>query len=758
MKKHNIDTSVQKPMSKAEKADAYALSDEKEINLEFRNERGFSAIPFSRGAKSILVPATQSRPSGFSLKCKTNVKQKVLIFDAFSAAAYRYYVLNECSTKAKKDFRHADSCWSFVETFDLRDNDISQVLKEYESYRVNNNKKLKTQSSGLREVKKIINDSLELAMFREAISEQDFNFLQKIGRTKVAPKDIPNAINLGAWFSAMTWLQRDDIEEIQTTAGKIKAKVGIGRDLYSRLASPKALMKSLDLATAISLINIQKAKDALIQQFERLTNDQKISISSIVNKPIQDIHERLHTAIKIQLNALLTSIDSYQSGNHDLDMALQFTTQGCVLEHCHVDFLTRLKNGDNILRNFNNGDSTFITNDSVPAFSREFLVELFNFSLKRDPQNISKPCCQAEFVLAAWMLAGQTVAAEDVTKITLADFRFLSRRSGAITHIETDYFKTRSGSFQYTGMLPTSYKTGQALLRFIEDRTMMKQKKLRIIGKLPSMSGVSSYTPFGHIVKLINSKNNLDSLTNVFEKTKTSLVFITALTKLVENVKYSSKLRLKFSSPFGLNHIKTSAVYSKSDTFNPTTLLNYNSHTDAVERDNYLTPHNLEWHNNCGRVTRAVMNDLTVNLYRASKQDRQVFNSEYTKVAEIIKQRAMDTLAVLKVVTEKEDGAVNEFGFVTESRMMEGELPDTILLEDSANTVLKLLHYRNEAQDKYKLLLASSPEHLFFTVLPQIEWIESLFDRKSFSKFAEGQALYRKYKDHLPPHFSSFIR
>jgi len=198
-------------------------------------------------------------------------------------------------------------------------------------------------------------------------------------------------------------------------------------------------------------------------------------------------------------------------------------------------------------------------------------------------------------------------------------------------------------------------------------------------------------------------------------------------------------------------------VYARSDTFDPTSLMNPRSHTNDTERERYLVEMNQDWQNNCGRVTRAVMRDLYVNVFTASESDKQLFESEFTKAVEHIKARADDVLACLKVVTKQTSGRVDELGFVRAGSQIKGDLPDTIYIQDSPETVLKLRHFLAQLQEKHVLLRASAPEFLFFTALPTAEWIESLFDNKRFSKASleKGKAMYGQYQSHLPPHFTA---
>jgi hypothetical protein len=154
------------------------------------------------------------------------------------------------------------------------------------------------------------------------------------------------------------------------------------------------------------------------------------------------------------------------------------------------------------------------------------------------------------------------------------------------------------------------------------------------------------------------------------------------------------------------------------------------------------------------------MSDIEVNVMRASQTDKRLFRSEFTLALESVKQRVDDTLLRMKIITQKDQGRVDELGFTDKNRFVEGDLPDTLYLEDSPETVMKLHHYLGEFEKKHKLLLSCAPEYLFNTALPTAEWIAMLLDDKTkFTKQSreKGSAMYEEFKSILPPHFTAQI-
>ena len=373
------------------------------------------------------------------------------------------------------------------------------------------------------------------------------------------------------------------------------------------------------------------------------------------------------------------------------------------------------------------------------------------------------PVCEAESLLFTWLMAYQTVQSSDIPKLTFADFRFSRHVNGKVTYIECEYFKGRANGLHRVKALSMKEDIGRAVLRYIKDVSAFSLKSRQLTKKFNSAQ-LGLQSPTGRLLRLLHESSLREKITKNLNSQGVTSVFLDASMALMENGVFKRREffdaqcdRTIVEEFFGPSLIKTTAVYARSDNFDPTTLLNDRSHSDTTERMSYLTPHNLEWVNSCGRVTRTVMNDIAINLFRPSESDKQIFNSEFTNAIDGIKLRTEDTLSRMKVITKKVNGHINEFGIVKTSSRIEGDLPDSIYVEDSPHTIMKLLHFLKQLEEKHHLLRECSPEFLFFTALPTAEWIEVLFDDKKFStaSIKEGNSLYEKYRNDLPPHFTA---
>jgi len=250
--------------------------------------------------------------------------------------------------------------------------------------------------------------------------------------------------------------------------------------------------------------------------------------------------------------------------------------------------------------------------------------------------------------------------------LTLSDFRFAKKGDGRITHISCEYFKTRARRAHRTSTLSTDKYIGKVVLRYIRDVTGLVADETMLISK-PYGNPVFSKT--GELAKSINLftiEVLRNELNRELSKYQASNIFYDGICALLKNgVRRLDINRQKLedadietktnSTFFGLTMIKTSAVYSRSVSFNPDALLNFNSHTNETERVSYLTKNNMEWLNNCGRVTRLVFTDLLVNVFRPSQLNLTQFNTEFTKALDFINSKKDESLALQVFVSKNDD-------------------------------------------------------------------------------------------------------
>lgn len=727
-----------------------ALLDEQTlIAKELQANQDVIPLPYNPNATVLHIPKSPGNNAAFSIAlAPEHCRTRQLMFGVFNAAAYRYLMTDDFGESRHQGLIACKHVWRYLDIIELTDEKRATWLKDYEAWRVSENG-VKTQSTGLSNIKSMIGDALSLGAFTEALTDYEREYLVTLTNTPVAPQDEVDAANLNRWFSQHTWLRRDDI--------------GIGQDLYTRLGSPKALMNSFRITTETALLYLQSCKDAVIDSF-RLADITPEDIPVLAEIVVPDGQPKAHhtSAAKAKIlnrlrQKLTILIDDIPHLKNALDLVV-FT---------EVKPQYRKKIFDKLLANqpFTVGSKTrpagfFTSRQKTGLFDVGFLRQLALHAVS-SPNNHVMPVSLTESLLFSYLMAHQTVQTSDIPKLTLRDFKFVKRINGAITHIESGYFKGRAkNKVHNVETLKIKDDIGKAVLRYIIDVTALREQDKPLAPAIKAEAcGPSNLTgllclackdtPLWHV---INEKHHAQRIAPVFVMAMHAM--------LCNGVARGAKMPCEALLPrsfFGFSHIKTSAVYAGSDTFDPASLINPRSHTNDTERESYLVEMNQEWQNNCGRVTRAVMRDLYVNVFTSSESDKQFFESEFTKAVEHIKTRADDVLACLKVVTEQTSGRVDELGFFSTGAQIKGDLPDTIYIQDSPETVLKLKHFLAQLQEKHTLLRECAPEFLFFTALPTAEWIESLFDNKRFSKASleKGHLLYDQYRSHLPPHFTA---
>jgi hypothetical protein len=743
---------------------------------ELDENKHVNFLPFNRRSTQFIIP----RVSKCSLirVCidDTECEWKNLIFSALHSVCHLAFIEESLFESTKKECRATIPIFlKYLNSIVISDYNRVSLLKDYEIHRVKHDR-VKPQSTYLACIIKLLKKGMNYSELYKTLSPVEFSFLERLTKTKVAPSDDKDQYTLTKWFGFHSWLRRDDI--------------GIGNDMFSRLASPKALTTSFRVTTEKALCEIQEAKYALIDFF--LDND--IASDDMLPPLTRTPSYKLTaTELKKSKNSWFSYIYSFISNrfsflqkkyymnskpNESLKLGFEMIIYSWSIHYAAKNTTELFLVNNDISRNYMNNQRFNIAFDSF-MFSHDFLYELTQYSHSDRSEAI--PVCKAEHLLFHWLMAYQSVQSSDISKLRLSNFNFIKRRNGVITHIESSYFKGRSNETHYLKSIKANSLMGKGVLNFINDRTnnnSYRDGSLSYQLKDTSLT-TSENGNVGQLIRLIASSSLKVLINEELEKSKATPIFIEALHSIISRGVKLSKYKHKESSNqsqkitredwlihcdtpsntllFGFSAIKNSSIHARSDSFTPTQLQNHNSHTNDTERNSYLTKDNTEWRNNCGLVTRAVMQDIHINVLSPSKREIQLFNSDFTKAAELIDMRKTDVLSRLKLVTGKDNGRVDELGFFTESKQFREGFIDTLYLEDSPETVLRFYHYIHEVETKHKLLEKQAYEYLLFTVLPTVEWMSILLTESHFTNesITKGKALFDIYKSILPPYFSA---
>lgn len=741
---------------------AEIINQQAEMEREWQAKQPVTPMRYNCSVtKYVVAPISNYSQKTISLQ-ENPAEDQQLLFAALYTAYYRIFYSDEFTDSVKESFSSSVEFFvDYLNDYEFTRDNRSSVLKDYETYRVRVYQ-VKPQSTGLAFVIRCIKVALDYKEFRHQLNDIEYTYLYTLTKTRAAPSDPKVQITLTEWFASHTWLRRAD--------------VGICHEHYSLLKSPKILVTSFRVTVVTTLHEIQLAKDALIAFFKN--TDWKIE--DIPALKTRDEFESLNSYYVYQKKYRLVLLNHFRKKYHEypvqgehLLVAIQLiTAEASVFNACDIVLELLLSNKRvyqiHKCRKTGRKISTMKVIDKGTSFSFSFLRKVLKYAILSTGQSEALPTCDAEEILFSWLMSYQTVQPSDIPKLSSTDFQFVRNRKDQISHIDLQYFKGRSRAVHGLKMLERKTELGTVVLRFLQDKGKFN-KNNNPIRCIDGFKGFSKNANGGSLF-FIMQRYLRNKIEHELVKHQASSVFLDSMTALIENgVRYNSRTHKStkwyakhIDTPaskniFPLSAIKNSSIHSRSDHFTPTQLLNYHSHTNEVERASYLSPQNEEWLNNCGLITRAVMQDLTVNLFRASEKEQRIFNTEFTQSAEIIDVQRDDILSRMKLITRKKNGRVDELGFT--KYIESSDLPDTIYLVDCAETVMKYRHYLAEAAEKYLLLLANSPEYLLFRILPTVEWIELLFEQKRFSKqsITQGEAMYEKFCKELPPLFMSKI-
>lgn len=768
------------PNDQLSDADAELFKQQSRMLAEFKQGLDVAPIDFKPDSARFLVPASEGRAARVVVLAEGASQEKRLIFSTLYTAYYIAYVLNSDKALRVDVSTITPRFVEFLNNVEVTTANRQSIFKLYEITRVKENQ-VKTQSTGLNGLVRMVNKALAFEPFGiQFISHDEYRFLDQLSKTKLAAKDETEQSTLTEWFGFHSWLRLED--------------VGIGDDLFNRIASPKLLTKSLQVSCSTSLVELHKAKHALIDLFAA----KKINRNTFPLPPsYPDVTSYADGSKDLQYKK-----DIAQFKKHTLHYKKQFLEQlGMILpdikdsgssaawvgmqaliySQCTrgvIDFVIRQSENRVGLQQQATIDGKIQTifRQQTPQcmlFTPEFILELVDYATIHSSQG-QVPVSRAEHYLFAMLMAFQTVAVTDIFRLKVSNFKFLRRQNGKITHIDCEYFKSRAHVVHSTNMVDASSVFGEAILAFINDRTanMSMNDDALVIDDGITKLKTGRMSIAATLFRFLTNSSIREQIDVGLRREKSSSVFLEAVNKVLENgvdkeeftvthkgnaenwmveCKTPAKGRL-----FGLENVKNSSVHAASDDFDASRLMNYRSHSMETERQSYLTKENEVWLNNCGRVTRAVMHDLQCNVFRPSSADQMLFQSDFTKAIRFVEHRKLDVLARLKVISEKEQGEVDDLGFTTRKVFINGELPDSLFLVGSPDTVMKLKHYLHELNRTHEQLAKVNPDFLFYTALPTAEWIEGVFSNRLFSSETvyEGEVLYKKLQAHLPPLFS----
>ena len=745
---------------------------------EFKQGLDVTPIHYNINVDQFVVPASEGNSARTIVLNSGATREKSLIFSAVYTAFYLAYVL-KVGGKSPRVYisQIAPRFISFLNDITITDSNRADILKQYETHRVKTDG-VKTQSTGLKEIIYLLNKALDYEPFsNQQLSNEEYRYLDLLTKTKPAPSDDVEQKTLTGWFGSHLWLRIDDL--------------GVGNDLYNRVASPKSLIKSFRITVETALLELHHAKHALISLF-KVSGVTRISFPILSEKPIaknysdgksdpnfkhDSAQHKIETLnYKREFFSCMSSLIKQYGNSSQLEIAVD----ALIYSQCSHEVIPNVRNRFKEHLEFSqqstiNGKVKTVFKQATPhclLFTPEFLLELLDYANSSE-QTIPVPTCRAEHFLFASLMAYQTVAVTDIFRLKFSDFKLIKLQNNKITHIDSNYFKSRAHAVHNTKMIDAKNHYGKAILAFLSDRTAnfdIKNSPL-VINKGISELKTGALSVAAVLFNFLAESSLKTLIKKNLSTHESTSVFVDGTNKILsKGVKKESFINRKMGSAqewlvccetpcksrlFGFESIKNTSIHSQSDTFDPTKLVNYRSHATETERNDYLNEANETWKNNCGLITRSIMHDIEINLFRPSQSEKATYYSDFIKAVEFIEQRKKDTLARLKIVTQRESGRVNELGFDVNRKAEQGDLPDLMYLVESPETVMKFKHFLTELEYKHIHISQNAPDFLFYTALPTAEWIEEVFSQRLFSRdvVLKGEIMYKKFREHLPPLF-----
>jgi hypothetical protein len=736
------------------------LAEEQQLQASFSRSKSVTAIIITP-TRILLPEGAGIRKSDNVFECNNEHVDAKLLFSCLAVALHdvsthpKQYV----PSKLRAISNAVQEFIPWLNTHTINGHNRATIVKDFETFRVNECN-VQPQSSLARDVLEALGVGLAVNGFKDKRSQLETAYLRNIvDKTKLSKNSVAKQSTLTNYFGQIQWVREH-----------------MDNELFNRVASPKALMASFSNTVATLMLEAQQLLDELEQycinhkittdmlSIERTTNSegayQRALLRHMANIFCQGYSDESSACIKVMLFDI-SNPAAYQNN------------------------LMRLKSGEKLAGKASGKGFNTVSQD-FGLFSYDTVLAVVQRAEQKQlgaTDIAPMPVTPLEQMCFIWLMAWQAVQPSDIAKLKKSNFGFMERNDKSVTHVGCEYYKSRAHDYKETPLLAISDVEGKAVLRYIQRKRLSNDSNTELVSlpKLCSLQVCGSTTFIKQVFSLatfpvIHTK----ILIELGKREATSVLLECITTMMSHGITYGSWLKrtkaedlsleafraqVNNSLPinwFGLEVIKNSAVHSRSDKYRIGHLVNYDSHTNETARDSYMSADNPEWLNNCGRVTRSVMHDLSVNVLRPSSD--LVFNGDFTQALEVINDKKNDVLSRLMMVINT-TGTANELGMIDEHVAVEDDLPDAIYLLDTAETYVQMQHYLDQALKHYQRLLMSNPVFLEYTILPTCEWIEVVFNAsnrkqansKGFSEktVIAGNDMYKEIQPLLLPLFTA---
>lgn len=642
----------------------------------------------------------------------------------------------------------ASAIKTFVKWFNhqkITSNNQYTFLNEYQSFRVNECG-VKPQSTGLNILLIYLSKAAESKYATDAL----IKYIYKVkNQTNKLPNASPEQDSIGKWFAQIPWLRSEMLEEE-----------------FLNLASPKKLCDSFSICIATILIYIIETKNLARKQLgvnlDEFANFQLHSPQNL--EKTENAEASIYSKSRANRQRYLGNLSLYLCKN------LQSEQPNPVKELFLLDCVSQ-KNRNTlqevITKIENKGLAKYrqhITGRQIFGLPNIFAEEAWQY-----PSEI-------EQLLFSWLCAWLTVQPFDIQKLKINHFTISRDDCGRPISIQCTYYKGRSGRSLQPFLLDAGQIEGKAILAYLESIPHNVHHVFRIntqsiqqltFGKNSNVERLAHLFQYPIIHDQIKQNCRLRNSSAVFMnlylnlykfKDTTYSKWLNLKKRLKENVSSTNAYckEIPFNLPltlFGLNAIKNTSVHSRTDRYRVNDLINYNSHTTESEKHCYLTDSNKEWVNQHGRITRTVLLDITKFVYQPNIAISLQIAHELTIKTQIIQ---------ISSETAHDDVRIDQLGRVSLDQFSKFQIDineHAVLVLDSVETVVVMLHYIEQAKTKQTLLVNNCLDFFERKVLPTAEWMETLLTtRLSPKNIGLGLKEYEEVLSILPPLFEIEIK
>ncbi len=600
-----------------------------------------------------------------------------------------------------------------INSYDFENEDQFAVIKNYETQLVEKGKSNSYAHTFKNYLKIAIDVMPDLTTEESAILS---SVLRKSKLTPLEHKQRP----LTLWFQSIKWL-RSEFE-----------KKDLG-DLYLQVASPKLLMRSFAYTVSCIYLHFNEVISSLVGALK----DSGISSDDWLNKANSYGNTQAGTQ-----NITKDIFEYAFCGSRSCCLLLkQFLLDELVISGREIEVMEYLASYGELI--------IYVNNKPYAKKSRILTVDfIYSLLLFIEGKRENVPVFDSQSLIFYWLNCYMTMQPTDAKKTCRSNYKYM-RNTKRVTHVQSDYWKSRGKKFTPTDSVSTSTPIGAVFYDYLSKLSHLSDSDCLIPKLVTNHKEINSKGfVYGTLDLITKGYSGLYIAKQLREK-DVSPIFCELIKCIVEKMESSSTGKLAGIDTtiwFGGEHIKTSAVHANSDKYRDGKLVNYNSHSSATELKSYCTPESQEFVNASGRVTRIILNDLQNAGFKP-------FNDVVENVkalADEFKSRASE---------QKLNGNVNSY-----SSNQAGAKPSTLkgsshkyVVIESDETVLELLHYTEQVKKHYKELLLKAPDFLEFEALPRCVWYEGLLDNHFNLALVQKitQRYYAEYQNILPDLFTS---